>query len=41
MSERDVKAIKWLLKKSECQYKTILAYMPTPNDYSPVDILMG
>ena len=38
-----MKTIKGLLKKSEDQYETLLAYRATPlsNGYSPVDILMG
>ena len=43
VSERAVKTIKGLLKKSEDQYETLLAYRATPlsNGYSPADMLMG
>ena len=38
-----MKTIKGLLKKSEDQYETLLAYRATPlnNGYSPAKILMG
>ena len=38
-----MKTIKGLMKKSEDQYETLLAYRATPlsNGYSPADILMG
>ena len=43
VSERAVKTIKGLLKKSEDQYETLLAYRSTPlsNGYSPAELLMG
>ena len=43
VSERAVKTIKGLLKKSDDQYETLLAYRATPlsNGYSPAEILMG
>ena len=43
VSERTVKTIKGLLRKSEDQYETLLAYMATPfsNGYSTTEILMG
>ena len=38
-----MKTIKGLLKKSEDQYETLLAYRSTPlsNGYSPAELLMG
>ena len=43
VSERAVKTIKGLLKKTEDQYETLLAYRSTPlsNGYSPAELLMG
>ena len=43
VSERAVKTIKGLLKKSEDQYETLLSFRPTPlsNGYSPTWLLMG
>ena len=43
VSERAVKTIKGLLKKSEDQYETLLEYWSTPlsNGYSPAELLMG
>ena len=43
VSERAVKTIKGLLKKSEDQCETLLAYSATPlsNGYSTAEILMG
>ena len=43
VSERAVKTIKGIPKKSEDLYETLLAYSTTPlsNGYNPADILMG